>query len=1065
MEADYARLAVVQMHAHAAFANRSANYLDEPCLLSEDEVGLYGLSGEPKMNVVKGCIRRFYLENLQTKIDAILKYCGAQKVDLVVFPEYSIPAELLPLCAEISKSLKMVIAAGSHTILSTPESQQIYRHLGLDQKLDLSISDPGSDIRTVVAPVFLPDGEVHLVSKQSRSPWERDMIVGDAGWKPFEVIFRDTPVRIALLLCIDALTSQKDLPGGIDLAVVPSWSPSTKPFQSFAQLKLLQECAVMYANVAHFGESQILARFGQRCQHWFMSEDGSRPLPKGEEGVIGLDVQLGKQYEKRHSVREHFTVVPVFHTPLLYLCESELANEISQIRSRLKKKFDSVEVKELEELVKSFIQNHSAILPGMLTEKLQILANDALPSGTSRREDLKYLIDYIGIGANILPPSDLRYAMTDYCISKISGLLHESSLRRVKRALKCLETLFDHREQLAKQICHSPKTLSSMLEEGFEPSSDTRAFVESRRGSSVSIFGKPIEESTLASFQDRGRILNVIRDFVNSDSQRILVIQGMPGIGKTTLIRHAFTKILPRWNQIWIDVTEGMAFPRLIMQLGKNLEVKIPPEMADSEKLGICRKLVASVVADFDAVKSTSLVLDNIDNLFDLEGKFRDKRIEVLVDEILARRTYARNKVFMLSNRKVELETQLIDRYLALDIRGLTRYPIERLLEFWTRFFRETDRDRKIEIPYRFVSLLHGHPLLAKIAANYCRTHSLEEVISDLEIYHQFISSAIGKLLEKISMSEGERRTMEYGSIFRSDMVLDVFRKWGGDESVYNVDALVDRFLIEKFGHVYTIHPMMKEYFRHTLAAKDAQKYHRMAADYYLEAVDEEVATKETIRNIADALFHVAASGDLERLRHLKLYYREELRPAAQKAYRQYKDYRLALGLYKMLLDLGSDDADVHFHLALCYGRLKNWPEADTYFERATQLSPSTHWIYRSYGSIKLNAFKVVEAEKLFAQALELSPDDPDVLVEIARLRAIQRKHGEADGLFRKVLGFRRKHRYALYCYGRYLFTCGRLPQARKILERALSVNPGNDSVMELLNKIRDEQGRDSSKR
>ena len=1064
MDKHYVRLAIVQIHAHAAFAGRSGCYLDEPCLLQEGEAGLYSLSGETKISILKGNLRRFYLKNLKAKIDTILNYCGTRKVDLVVFPEYSIPVQLLPLCAEMSKRLNIVIVAGSHTILGTPESRKIYKNLGMDQNLDLSVSDPGSDIRLAIAPIFLPNGETRLVLKQSRSPWEGDMIISRDKWKPFEVIIRDKRMRIAVLLCIDALTNPSLSTEKISLIAVPSWSPSTDPFRSFAQLKLLQECPVMYANVAHFGKSQIFARFGRRYQHWFMSREGSRYLPKDEEALIGLDVDLGKQYEKRHSVREHFPVVPVFHTPLLYLCESELANGISQMKGRLKREFEAAEAKDLEGLVRSFIQRHRASLPGLLAEKLEILANDALPSGTSRREDLEYLIDYIGIGPDIMPPSDLRYAMTDYCISKISGLLHESNLRRPKPAIKCLGTLIDHRKQLAKQIYHSPKTLSGMLKEGFEPSSDTGALVESRRGSSVSIFGKPIEESTLASFQDRGRILNIIRDFVNNDSLRILVIQGMPGIGKTTLIRHAFIKILPRWNQIWIDATEGMAFPRLIMQLGKNLEVKILPEMADSEELGICRKLVASVMADFDAVKSTSLVLDNIDNLFDLEGKIRDKRIEVLLDEILARSTYARNKVFMLSNRKVELKTQLIDRYLALDVRGLTRYSIERLLEFWTRFFRETDRDHKIEIPYRLVSLLHGHPLLAKIAASYCRTHSLEELISDLEIYHKFISSAIGKLLEKIAMSEGERRTMEYGSIFRSDMVLDVFRKWGGDESVYNVDSLVDRFLIEKFGHVYTIHPMMKEYFRYTVGAKDTQKYHRMAADYYLEAVDEEVATKETISNIAEALFHVAASGDLDRLRHLKLYYREELRPAAQKAYRQYKDYRLALGLYKMLLDLGSDDADVHFHLALCYGRLNDWPEADTHFERATQLSPLAHWIYRSYGSIKLNAFKVVEAEKLLAQALELSPDDPDVLVEIARLRTIQRKHSEADGLFRKVLRLRRKHRYALYCYGRYLFTRGRFPQARKILERALSMDPGNDSVIELLNKIRDEQGRNSPK-
>ena len=1060
MGADYVRLAVVQIDAHAAFASKSANYLDEPCLLSEDEVGLYSLSGEPRINAVKGCVRRFYLENLQARIDAILKYCGAQKVDLVLFPEYSIPAELLPLCAEISKSLKMVIVAGSHTILNTLESQQTYRDLGLDQKLDLSISDPASDIRTAIAPVFLPDGEVHLVSKQSRSPWEGDMIVGDDRWKPFEVTFRDTRVRIALFLCIDALTSQKDLSGTIDLAVVPSWSRSTKPFQSFAQLKLLQECAVMYANVAHFGESQILARFGQRCEHWFMSEDGSRPLPKGEEGLIGLDVQLGKQYEKRRSVKEHFTVVPVFHTPLLYLCESELANEISQIRSRLKKKFDSAEVKELKELVKNSIQNHSAILPGILAEKLQILANDALPSGTSRREDLEYLIDYIGIGPDILPPSDLRYAMTDYCISEISGLLSESDLHRPQPAIKCLSTLIDHREQLRSQMCCSAKSLSGLLKQRPKSSPNVITSVKSRPDSLVSISGEAIEENTLASFQDRTRMLNMARHFLGNDDLRIFVLRGMSGIGKTTLIRHVFLKMLPRWNQIWIGVTEGMAFPRLIVQLGKSLGVEILPEVADSEDLDACRRLVKSVLHAFDSVKSTSLVIDDIDHLFGMEGRIRDERVEVLVEELLTRPTRLRNKVFMVSNWRVELAPELCDKYLSVDLRPLISLCVERLLEFWTRFFREIDRERRIEIPPKLVSLINGHPLLAKLAAFHCRTRSLNELISDIEIYHGFVSAAIKKLLDKTRLSDGEQRTMGYGSVFRSGIPLEVFRKWGGDEAIYNVDCLANKFLVEKSGDIHTIHPLIKEYFNQTASPRDTRKYHWIAADYYLEAVDEEIPSRETVTNVAEGLFHIAASGDLERLRHLKLYYKDELRPAALKAYRQYRDYKLALQLYKMLLEFGSDDADLHFHLALCYGRLRDWPNGDRHFERATQLRPSAHWIYAGYGNIKLNAFQILEAEKLLVQAFELSPLDANVLVGMARLRAVQKHENEADKLFRKAVKLHPKHRFALYSYGRFLSEGEDLPKAKRILEQALSVDPHNTSVMKLLDALGDKQRR-----
>ncbi len=50
-------------------------------------------------------------------------------------------------------------------------------------------------------------------------------------------------------------------------------------------------------------------------------------------------------------------------------------------------------------------------------------------------------------------------------------------------------------------------------------------------------------EASLATFQNRGGELDRLKDVIQQGSEKVIVITGMPGIGKTSLIKASFSKI------------------------------------------------------------------------------------------------------------------------------------------------------------------------------------------------------------------------------------------------------------------------------------------------------------------------------------------------------------------------------------------------------------------------------------------------------------------------------------------------------------------------------------------
>lgn len=288
------RLAVVQFDYQPS-AYFVYPHIEEPALLAEGEQGITSLhlsvSGvEEKLQAFRREVSKEHEEFIRKRLNRILTELNRLQVDIVVFPEYSIPASCL---SEIEESAgDCTVVAASHTV--TPETAKLCKNVGIN----LEASDVGKSI----CPVLLNGHSWDYVHKLSRSKWEGTLKPGTV-WRPIEVKDRKgEKVVFGVFLCVDFINEhdenvQRFVKGNIwtklQFAVVPSYSPTLRDFEQRAR-PVIERAGrpVAYANVSSLGGSRIYSLFGETGP--FIERHGTKSLAPGDEAVVVVDVPLGE---------------------------------------------------------------------------------------------------------------------------------------------------------------------------------------------------------------------------------------------------------------------------------------------------------------------------------------------------------------------------------------------------------------------------------------------------------------------------------------------------------------------------------------------------------------------------------------------------------------------------------------------------------------------------------------------------------------------------------------------------------------------------------------------------
>ncbi|HNU35931.1 MAG TPA: AAA family ATPase, partial [Methanomassiliicoccales archaeon] len=359
---------------------------------------------------------------------------------------------------------------------------------------------------------------------------------------------------------------------------------------------------------------------------------------------------------------------------------------------------------------------------------------------------------------------------------------------------------------------------------------DCRNFHENRMREERRYVDFTDKKPAVRAFYGREREIGMLSDLLTSETKRMVVINGIPGIGKTTLLAKFAQNVRDRTSVFWYKVHEWANLKALLRPLAeflsqmgrRNLEWYL--NQTEAPLVGEATHILETDLKDvtvlliFDDVhKAEPSVLEFLGALLTVMEGFDHVRAICTARELPT--FYSRSAVFRGLVEELNLEG--LDKSSSVQMmrsRGLSPADVDEV-------FRVTS----------------GHPLFL-------------ELIDDPKL-------ALGKNIRIFIEQEvfsrlgvAERKIMSIAAVFRYPVLIDAFfimeeeihlaagmdkvELEGADYAVsYEaVDSLLAKSIIyESVGRLIGMHDLLREFSLSRLTPRQRRVYHRAAARYYLQ--------------------------------------------------------------------------------------------------------------------------------------------------------------------------------------------------------------------------------------
>jgi hypothetical protein len=230
-----ARIAAVQLDYLPAYFDKHRD-----CLASPLETRVIHLGDKGASNVLKQWrqeLKYTYESTYESKLTQIVRFCASLKVDVVIFPEYSIPVGCLPMMKSLSERLHISIVAGTHRV-DNGLAQGLYRSLSENDGPKIQGSMNGH----AICPIFI-QGKFDYIQKLTGSRYDSEVGIHEnkaqVKWGLISFPCKKGHLNVRIFVCSDYLPSNRDRVNdlaGVDKArnfratIVVSSTPSLGPF-------------------------------------------------------------------------------------------------------------------------------------------------------------------------------------------------------------------------------------------------------------------------------------------------------------------------------------------------------------------------------------------------------------------------------------------------------------------------------------------------------------------------------------------------------------------------------------------------------------------------------------------------------------------------------------------------------------------------------------------------------------------------------------------------------------------------------------------------------------------
>jgi tetratricopeptide (TPR) repeat protein len=337
------------------------------------------------------------------------------------------------------------------------------------------------------------------------------------------------------------------------------------------------------------------------------------------------------------------------------------------------------------------------------------------------------------------------------------------------------------------------------------------------------------KKPTIRAFYGRGPEIRRLNEFLASDQARVMIVQGIAGIGKTTLLAKFVQDVRDRINVFWFKLHEWVNLKGLLRPLGeflsqvgkKGLEWYLTQSEAP-QIVEVCH-ILESDLRDVNSL----WIIDDVQKA--------DKGINDLLSAFVGVLENMKGVKMVCSSREVpsfyprsSVVSGLVEE---LGLEGLDKESSITLMR---------ERSLPVSTLDQIYQVTKGHPLFMEL----------------VEDPHMALGKNIRMFVEQEVYSKldlSERRILEIASVFRYPVPTDSFfimeeeiSKAGGQlqrERSYadymvdydTIDVLLRKALLqESTGRMVGMHDVLREFFYSRLSPRERIIFHWAAANYYL---------------------------------------------------------------------------------------------------------------------------------------------------------------------------------------------------------------------------------------
>ena len=146
--------------------------------------------------------------------------------------------------------------------------------------------------------------------------------------------------------------------------------------------------------------------------------------------------------------------------------------------------------------------------------------------------------------------------------------------------------------------------------------------------------------------------------------------------------------------------------------------------------------------------------------------------------------------------------------------------------------------------------------------------------------------------------------------------------------------------------------------------------------------------------------------------------------------------------MLKKVIRMNPEIAKAHKDLGIIYLNKRLFDYARDEFETAMKLAPNDFEILFEYGNFLYSISENIEAERYYAEALEVEPKNVLALTFMALNKLILNQIDAAYDYIMKAIKVEPNHEYVQFCAGRILFAKHEYEDAKRYLIRAIEQNP-----------------------